>query len=45
MLNKGAVVKLKFADDGSLAPPEFDQFKACPIPAGYPPMKYSSGYF
>jgi serine/threonine-protein phosphatase 5 len=45
MRNKGAVVKLTFADDGELTSTEFEQFEASPIPAGYQPMKYSSGFF
>ncbi|OHS92930.1 bsu-protein phosphatase [Tritrichomonas foetus] len=42
MGNKGAVVKLTFADDLSLTGKEFEQFVAQPIPTDYPPMKYAS---
>jgi serine/threonine-protein phosphatase 5 len=40
MKNKGAVVKLTFAEDGEVGTPEFETFEAQPIPPAYPPMKY-----
>jgi serine/threonine-protein phosphatase 5 len=42
MQNKGAIVVLKFEDDGALKDPEFLQFSAQPIPAAYPPMKFAN---
>ena len=42
MGNKGAVVKLTFAEDGMLEKKEFEQFSAQPIPPKYPPMKYAT---
>ena len=42
MNNKGAIVFLKFDEDGKLQEPEFASYIAQPIPKDYRPMQYSS---
>jgi serine/threonine-protein phosphatase 5 len=42
MGNKGAIVRLDFAADGSFGKPEYEQFGALPCPDEYRPMRYCS---